>query len=199
MREEFKPYFDDNFMLAPHGEDDILFSAEFAALDIAFTKEMARTCIESVKHGNKFYPNENNQTWSHDMHTGMVCLSKITGLDYHNHWLWFNAWRRIQPWNIAFYLLIMDDIMHQVGLLLMPILSLYMVYNVLVHKYTTNGVLESSEPMIIWLMLQTIEMSLTKRVCNYIVKKRLGGWSAYANTYFVPVHPIATLMREKGL
>lgn len=211
MREEFKSFFNENYLLSPHGEDDIIYTAQFANLSKDYIINMAHMAITSLRHTkqltilgrltfyDKYYPNANNETWSHDMMTGLSCLSKQFKMDYHNQWLWFNSWRRLQPWNIAFYLFIMDDFRHHLGLLLLPILSLYMVFNLLVHKYDENNVLQTSEQLLIWLMLNTIKMPLTKRLCDYIVKKRIGSYYEYARVYFGELHPIPILMKEQNI
>lgn len=199
MREEFKPFFDENFTMSPWGEDNLLYSSEFAVLSNEFTKEMTFKAIESYNHEGTFYINENNKTFSHDMLIGLVCLSKNKGFNYHNHWQWFFGLHRIQPWNVAFYLFIMDDFRHYLGLLLLPILSLYMTFNLLVHKYDENNVLQTSEQMLIWLMLNTVKMPLTRRLCDYIVKKRVGSYYEYAKIYFGETHPIPILMKEQNI
>lgn len=209
MRREFFTYFNENWLLAPHGEDDVLYTAQFAALSSQYTVDMAVEAIESLLHRHvhlfgpiyidQFYPNPENKTFSHDMLTGLVCLSKLRQLSYHNKWVWFDCWRRLQPWNIAFYLFIMDNFLHYLGLLLLPILSLKMIWTIARPSKEPNGVLSSSGPLIIFLMLRTVDMPITTKIINYFLRKNIRLWSNYALAYYDTEHPVYKLMIEQGI
>jgi hypothetical protein len=193
--DKYKPFFDENFLLKPWGTNQILYSAEYNSLTGHFTKEMAATAISPYYHPMTDSITDNDGLKvSHDNYTGIVSLSKQVGLDIHNRFRMGN--QNWLPWNVVYYLFIMNGPLHYLGLLLLPILSIYCIFNVLVHQYTKTGFLETSEPLIIYLMLNTVQMPITKLICTFIVKKRLGSWSRYSEIYFGLQHPIYLIMKD---
>ncbi len=205
---DLTPFIDKQGLVIPSGENGILYSAELASLTPEFTVSMAQRAISSQYYPHckilgpiymdRFYPADNDKNWSRDNHIGVVSLSKLRGLSYHNKWLWWDCWRRLMPWDNVYFLFIRDDLFHYLSLPFLPILSLYMIVTVLFHTYK-NGVLDTSGAMLVRLMLNTVNMPLTKNICDYIVNKRLGGWRFYSYTYFGALHVITQLLNEKGL
>lgn len=75
--------------------------------------------------------------------------------------------------------------------LLLPLLSLSLIYSCLSSKEETSGKLKA------WMMFKTAEMTYTEKMCNMIIKanRLFRGWNKVFKVYFNEVeHPIRKLV-----
>lgn len=200
MRSSFLPYFDENGLLSPHGEDDLLYLSEFCYLakDLdTLSESYVQRAIDAFMIYAYKYRNQNGM-WSHDVHTGLVTLSRKYNLDYHKL-LFYPGWtHRIQPWNVVYYTLLAGYKFAYLGL---PILSLKMISDVLFDTYKVidgKSILETDGVLLTWLRLQTGLFPITKGICEYILKRRKKKWFEYFEIYFGNEHPNTILAKLRN-
>ena len=185
-------FFNDNGLLKPFGENEILYSSQWFLLNKMLNTVDADKitlmikALDSQIHGDELLavPGED---WSHDNHTGYLCLGRNLGFD-----LKFNAayppdwYKRMHPRDLVFWGYMWNPYIFWI---LMWIPSIAMIISCL-RKYESNGDLATSTKLLAWLRLNTIKMPLTKMICDAIIKKRWGDWSKVFSYYFKnPLHP----------
>lgn len=201
MRTEFESFFNSPGMMNPHGTNDILYSAEFNLLGGELTIEQADLGI------NKYYcrdidsfKDNDGLSISHDNYDGCMSLSKQFDLPYHKK---FRAGHQnLMPWDLIFYMFISEGIFHYISLPLLFIPSFNLIRSVYVKSYKTIGgkqILSTDGKLLAFLRINTFNLSITRYICNKIVKQRWGSWSFFFETYFGPNHPNTTLAKEKNI
>jgi hypothetical protein len=194
-------YFDKNGLVAPFGENEILYAAYFHQLKAELygvgvvNVEHVRVAIESQRKGDRFQAYSSTDTWSHDNQSGILSLMKLA-----NFKISFrdtfppDFWRRIHPRDIVSWLSI-----H------LPItMTLFQWIPALAHivacinKYESDGVtLATSGKLRAWLCVRSFNMPLTSKIINYIIKKKYGSWHAIFLYYFKDEnHPCVILSKE---
>lgn len=101
--------------------------------------------------------------------------------------------RIIHPRDLALYHLMNQT---KLSLFLLPILCIACIVSCMDKREVTSG------KLLAWTKLNFLEnrhlsIKITKRICDYIIKKKHGSWSDVFNIYFnAPHHPIAKLAKE---
>lgn len=146
-----------------------------------------------VAHKDSYNEADENP-WSHDNHTGMVTLSYLYDLPYHKR-LNYDYWiYRTQPWNLAYYATLAYPIL---GLLLKPIIAIKHVSGVI--DFTENDKTETGGKILGFVHLNILGMNLTKKLCEYILKKNtmFGSYQEVFDYYFkCEDHPNRVLFRK---
>lgn len=192
--------YNQDFLVGPYGEDQILYTAEYAQLlnnKNEYTGFMAGRAI-STSLINEELPVTNK--WSFDMHYGMVCLSKQYDFVYHKRFWWGQIHYLLVPRDLILFAFATEGIFHYLSLPFLWIASLWMILGLSISSYKTiNGkqVLATDFDLITRLYLNTFNMPITKKICDYIAKNKYGGYNLLIETYFGLAHPITLLTNKK--
>lgn len=192
---------DNEGMMYPGGENGILFTAEYCMLkdNEGFNRKHLRAAmnwaISHVTHGKNGFKSDPKEPWSHDNHTGLICISKRLGLEHHKKFFYDGWWRRIHPRDLVFYLVVRGGLM---GLLTRPFLFITSIAMILscLQSYKVRGgrkIVKTDGKILAWMRFNTINMPITKYICTRIVNKHkyFNGWRSVFTTYFVNLeHPI---------
>ena len=175
----FSEWYDENGGMSPYGENFVLFTCYFEHLTLNLPRELVKKAIETAIA-------DMNDYLSHDNWTAIVCLSKLYGFDYHEKLLTRDAWRRIHPRDIGFYLFMK----YEYRILLLPTV-LSMLYAVW-HKQITNDTLDTDGKLLSWLRLHHMNMPwLNKLLAKILVKRHNATWADIFKIYFrKEEHPI---------
>lgn len=201
MKTEFQPYFYGNGLMAPHGSNDILYLAEFCLL--TDYSEVSSTTVYQALQSWSRRDFIDSSFLSHDNHTAIVTLSEYYNFAWHRTNFFSSGWqKRLQPWNLIYYLLLFGGLPKLLGYLLLPILSLKMISDVLFDTYkiiNDKSMLTTDGLLLTWLRLHTGKFFLTKIICEFILKLRRRKWSDFFQIYFGSEHPntLLSLEREK--
>lgn len=188
MLREDKDYFDKDYGMAPHGENFVLFTAEYCRLvqmrGYNITKEAN---VDKAHHVIETALADMNDYLSHDNMTAIVCLSKQFGLHYHEKYRHRDWMRRLHPRDIIFYLYAKGSV---IGKILLPLSIISMLWAVF-HKQITNGVLDTDGKLLTWLRIETFDLKKTRRMAEFILKWRHNKrWNDIFDIYFTdPNHP----------
>jgi hypothetical protein len=196
-------YFNENGLLGPHGENDVVFTAQYYTLVLLasngspLVRENLRgkltaaidSLLASPKH---FASSAEGQPWSHDNHSALISVSQIYGLKYHTTFFYKYWWRRVHPRDLIFYIHSLGGIWRLLALPFIPLLSLIMILGAFPKYKNIDGqlVLATDGKLLSWLRLHTGNFPLTKRVYDYIIRVNYGSWTTIFGTYFRDVnHP----------
>lgn len=196
-------FFDDRGLLGPHGENDIVYTAEYYALVLLASNyktrmerilkpDLIRALESLVVERGAFLSSDSSEPWSHDNHTALISISQIYNLEYHTKFFWEGWWRRMHPRDLIFYIHSLGGFRGLLALPFIPLLSLIMILGALPSYKKIDGqlVLATDGKLLSWLRLQTGNYPLTSRIYNYIIKKRYGSWCNIFSVYFKdPEHP----------
>ena len=188
-------------ILQPGGENAVLFYSEYYLLRQLLVKVShndilrGRENILDNRVSPTFYEVNEQEGWSHDNHTGLVCLSKNTGKHIHRQLKWDNWVQRTHPRDLVFYRMIAGkkwaNLFAWIPMVAM-IVSCYQTHKV------RNGmkIVKTDGKLLAWLRFNTIKMPTTKRICDYIINKKHGGWAKQFEIYFGSEHPNTVMARE---
>jgi hypothetical protein len=176
-------YYDSNGFMAPHGENGVLFTAEYARLrqmtgkPPLFPNGDVRLPIEVTLSPGR-------DPLSHDNMTAIVCLSKQFNLGYEKNLFHREWWRRLHPRDIIFYLYMKGGILGALAkpFLFITILSgLYACY----HKQETGKTLDTDGKLLHWLRVETCDWKLTRKISSFILEDRHNmTWDDIFKIYF---------------
>lgn len=198
-------FFDSKWHMQPYGENGVLFTAEYLALQNypREWREKARIAIEAhLDEDGKWYtPNE--PTLSHDNFTAIVCLSKAYGFKYHTQ-----IFKRelihtmLHPRDFIFYLRMCDRWYSVLGLLLYPISLLAQIHSC-VTDYKKRGeqvFIKTDGKLLTWLRCKSFNIKVTSFICSKIISiktKYFGSWKKCFDIYFKDsTHPNRTMPEE---
>lgn len=203
-------HFDENGLLGPHGENDVVFTAEYYTLVLLHSKNnpmmkenlrgKLSSAIESLLTAkSNFVSRDEGQPWSHDNHTAVIAVSQIFGLNYHTKFFYKGWWRRVHPRDLIFYIHSLGGIWSILMLPFIPLLSLIMILGATPSYKNIDGqqVLATDGKLLSWLRLQTGNYPLTKRVYDSIIKEHYGSWNLIFKTYFKELDHPNRLYAEK--
>lgn len=200
----------ENCLLGPHPENSILFTSEYWHLLALFRKNKQFSIKERsqiVKAINSqllpdqsgFVSFDHNEPWSHDNHTGLICLSKLLDLPYHKKLTWKGWWRRCHPKDLIFYAYLRGGLPRLIVTPFLFILCFFMILTCHEKYKVRNGVkiLKTDGKLLTFLRLQALpDLHLTKKICDEIIIERFGSWAGVFKTYFVEEnHPNVILAR----
>jgi hypothetical protein len=177
-------FFMDNGEMSPFGENGCLFAFDYAML---YGNHQRFLNAVSGVYVDDLHLQAGDNPWSHDNHTGFVAASSILGFYFHRKYFYKYWWRRAHPRDIFFYLFMTIGNPNRpglLGLLLLPtwfftILSCFRVSE----QRSTGGKLA------FWRLL-SVNAPLVRRICTYIVTKKVGGWKRVYEIYYKdPSHP----------
>lgn len=199
MRNEFKPYFNENNMLAPHGMNDILYTAHFQALTNYFSKGEIKTLLDLHKKDREYVNSDFAGPISHDNFTAFICLSKLVSLPKHDFKPEHAWWH---PRDFIFYSYTSNNKVAQMfGFLLLWISCLIMIIGMWQENYKIidgKKVLATDGKLLTWLRINTFNLPITKWICDYIVKKKYISYELFFSIYFKDKeHPNNVLISEK--
>jgi hypothetical protein len=204
----YAKYFDDNGFLPPGGENGLLFTSEYLKLrqlldeDSMLDYNRVNFALNVYKRQDGNFLVNKKEGWSHDNHTGLVCLSHNIDADYHRKIYYSNFIQRIHPRDILFYLYIRGGITKAIAFPFMFICSISMIISCFQSfKYRRIGgemikIYKTDGKLLAWLRFNTVKMPLTKKICDYIIKKKHKGWGHIFETYFGKRHP-NTMMAKR--
>ncbi len=195
MRDSFKPFFAANYKIQPGGPNGGLYSAEYQSIADP-SDQLARLELECVAMVSS--PFILGSTYSHDNADGYYCLMHML-----EHEIPFQFGRfMLNPPNAIFYAWASGGVL---GLLATPLLfisSIAMILSCLIPgSKTINGaqVLGTDGILLARLKFNTFNLPITKLICDFIIKKKYGGYQIIFDTFFGKEHPISVISREKGL
>ena len=195
-------YIDRYGHLSPWGENGILFTAEYLRLkQIAnnrktiYDREHGLMAIEHIRVSeNEFRAIDEPN--SHDNHTAIVSISAQMGFDYHKKFFWKHWWRRIHPRDLVYYLYLKGGVARTLVKPFLFILSAAMIYSCWDTRKKPEG-LRTDGKLLAWLRLNTINMPLTKKICDNLVTTKFGGWHNIFRIYFKDLnHPNVKLAKQ---
>ena len=210
--------FNEHGLLPPHGENDIVFTAEYwylrhklepgtiwhhVNIDVtaSFIVKALMSQIKS-RFPRELVSLDRNERWSHDNHTAWLCLAKLIRPDW-NMWAFPVDWKhRCHPRDLIFYGFIRytktQNSLSTLFWLLLPFVSLTMIISCLDTRKAGNGILRTSGKLLAWLRMEAFpeEFKLTKKICDYIIKRRFGGWYEIFKIYFGEDHINTKLAKE---
>ncbi len=200
-------YFDRRGHMQPYGENGCLFSWSYSILTYnsgqMVQMSLPKKVAESITFG-KYTLKDSNTTkepWSDDNHIGLMCINKLMKQkdhflfqgfwNYDTKFFYDYWWRRWQPKHFIFFLYSCK----WTRILSLPwlwLMSLWFVGSCLNTK-KTGGVLDTDGKILIFLILSTHpEFKLTRRMCNWAIKKNklAGSWKKLFEVYYRdPKHP----------
>ena len=181
-------YFDKDNLIAPFGENGILFAAEYFRLrkmnnvDLPTDKEKAMKAIQSQQKSFTWLQALDGEPNSHDNHTAITSLSYQFGLDYHKQYFYRDWTHRIHPRDIGYYLYLRFGAKKYLSFLLVPtIISMIISCRYYIEK---NGYPATSTKLLTWLRIETLDMKITRKICTYMINKSFGSWYELFNIYF---------------
>ncbi len=199
MRNEFKPYFDSIYGMAPFGSNNILFTAEYTTIA---KNEDQLTQLQVAQLLSFKNPAMDEENWSRDNHYGFLALSKRFNLTFHNRLYPSNIKYALQPGDLIFFLWASGGLISTIVSPLLFVTSIAMILSVLITSYKSiNGkeVLATDGQLLTWLAINNFNLPITKYLCDKIVNKKYGGYYTFFHTYFGPNHPNTVLFTENGL
>jgi len=195
----------DTHTIGPFGENEILFTAEYWMFKKLLKEEInideMDAAIKSQELPDKsgFVSKDKNESWSHDNHSGLVCLSKLAGLDYHKKFFYKDMWRRMHPRDLIFYAYVSGGLLGFLATFFLPLLSIIMIISCMASYKNIDGdmVPATDGKILSWLRLNTINMPITKMICNLLIKKNFKTWDKVFAIYFKDAdHDINVLARK---
>lgn len=197
-------YFDQNNLMAPYGENAILFTCTYgilvqkyvgpnAGINQAFFVDKA---IRSLLIEPNLFKVNPTEPFSHDNMTGIVCASKVLGLPWHKES--YEDWsHRIHPRDLIFYAYMQGGSSKILAYPFLPILALIMLItcNPWFMKYKIrNGVklLKTDGRILCWLRLNSANLPITKYLCTKLLQmdKDFGSWKKVFDYYYADsAHP----------
>lgn len=194
----FRPYFFDNGLMAPHGMNDILFTAEFKALGGDLPQEMIISAI------NKHYDSQWNlvnsdgsEVISHDNLTALYCISQLANLPKPG---FKPEHAYLHPRDFFFYMWASGGVLGAIGTLFLWIPFLCMVESVLNTTYKNidgQDVMATDGKLLTWLRINSFNLPITKWICDRIVKWKYGSYQSFFDLYFKdPNHPNRVLAAQ---
>ena len=191
MEKRDEEYFDHMWLMQPWGENSILYTAEFAALGGDLKPYQAILAI-----GAHWEPDldrfwfDDDEGWSYDNMTAIYCLSFKFGLNVHRRLYWNNAHAMAHPRDFCFYLWLAQPVL---GLPFLWVTSLCMIWCALFTTYKDidgEKVIATDGDLLSFLRLRSTHMPITQLICDFIMKKKWGGWERFFRIYFKdPFHP----------
>lgn len=199
-------YFDENGMMTPGGENGILFTAEYVTLakegEYNMSKLFAYEAIKSQQIGpHTFQSVDKKEPWSHDNHTGMVCMSKIMDLNFHKKFFWSGWWRRAHPRDVVFYLYMKGGIIGALAwfFLWIPMISMIVSCATTYKVRGARRFVATDGKLLTWLRCKAGNLHLTYWICSEIIsrKEKFGSWYKVFKIYFKHNdHPNVRLAKE---
>jgi hypothetical protein len=195
--------FDSKGFMAPYGENGILFTSE----NYALRKKAGLNLSEIEGHSYKAMQhvfNENRtditfgdekDTWSHDNHTGLVCLSKNMDDTLHKKFFYKQWWRRAHPRDWIFFWWIKGGLVGAIANCFMWIHTLIVLQTCLDTRKASNGKLDTDGKILAWLRVNSFHMPITKKIVNWAIDKH-GGWKDVFIVYFGLNHPNSQFSEE---
>lgn len=200
MKEEYKKYFDNDFLMEPHGSNDLIFTCQYDILtkDISPSDSLTN---DQLRRSLYTFINKELTEDSHDNHDAAICVSKRSVLTYHKQYKFGKF--MLHPRDFIFYGWVTGGFF---GLLFLPFLwisTICMIESVLNTTYKTiNGVqvLETDGKLLTWMKINTFNLPVTKFICDFIVKRKYNGYKLFFDTYFKdPHHPNRILAGELNI
>lgn len=200
MRDSFKTYFDSNMLLEPGPDNKILFTSEYCSLaqkDDQLTQKQVLNLLRLIN------PTASKDIWSRDNHFGFIALSKRFGLNYHKK-MWLGDIKYLlQPSDVIFFMYATEGFLSFLAFPLLFISSIAMILTVFLTSYETindQQVLNTSGKILTWLTINSFNLPITKKICDFIVKKKFGSYQVFLDIYFAdPNHPIRVLAKEQSV
>jgi hypothetical protein len=181
--------FDENGYIQPAGENGSLFTSYLLHI-VPYNKIVRVNAEKAIEAALVDY----NDYLSHDNVTGIVCASKLLGLDYHKNLFLRDWWRRAHPRDIGFYLFMKFNL--KIFLVPTIISMLYACW----HKQITMGNLDTDGKILSWLRLKHMNMPWVEELCLAILVERhnLTSWSEVFEIYFGENHIIPVLLEDRA-
>lgn len=191
----FKGYFYSNYLMSPHGDNDILYLTEYVKLNGTgigvIEANLAINCYYNSI--TKTFHNIDGSSISLDNYDAIMCLSKHFYLNYHKKFRWGH--QNLCPWDLLFYLHISESYFNWLGTLFLWIPSIWMIISIL-----TSSAQSTSTALLTWIKLQSFNLPITKWICNKLVKFKVKSWYTYFENYFKDSnHPnriLASILKE---
>lgn len=190
--------YDSNYLVGPHGEDDILYTAIYSnltknlQLKEQYTPGMAYIAINSI-----LQKGELPVGWSFDMHYGLISLSHQYLMRYEDRLWWKQFHYLLVPRDLILFTYVSGDWAKIIAFPFLWIWSIWIILGALITTYKIiNGqqVLATDGLLITWLVLNTFKFPITKKIVDYIVRKKYVCYANLASIYYGNEHPITKLM-----
>ena len=179
-------YWDKNYHLHPHktkySENGILYAFYYHLLYKQFHKHLYELKIGLALSSFR----DNPYNLSHDNVTAYKCLYLFMFRKPSTHR--FAHWhRRVHPRDIIFWRMLESSIFRFLAI----IPAIAMVISCFRSREHT------SSKLLAWSRLEIVNMPLTKRICDYLIKRTHGSWSDVFAIYFKDTnHPCNVLARS---
>ncbi len=209
MRNEFKPFFKDNFRMASFGMNECLYSTEFlflGGLDQSALEDLEQLYFASSLYNYQFtlkgiiINSDKTIPVSHDNMTALTCLTsryefnKPKFSPEHAYW---------HPRDFFFYAYMNGTgLIKAFGFLFSWVTSICLIYSILFDSYKTiNGqqILATDGKLLTFLVINTGKYNLTKAVCEFILRRKDKKFADYFLVYFGDQHPNYILAKEKSV
>ena len=185
-------FINQNNLVEPVGENGSLFASEFLILSKkskaseSFLNEFSIKLILFLFRNGKIQCEDENEPWSHDNHTGFVCMSKILGFSYHKKFFYSEWYRRLHPRDLIFYNYIRGGIWKYAMIPFLPLLSIILIESCrLTYKNIDGDKVPSTDGILLtWLRLNAVSMPITEKICTKLVVKNYGSWKNVFRIYF---------------
>ncbi len=196
MREPFRLFFDEDYRLFPQGPNGTLYTAEYMSIASPEDQLDHYQVLRALVKGS--YQSLGTD-YSHDNADGYICLNYL-GFKQRTP---FRLGRfMLNPPNGIFYAWASGGLLGLLALPFLPISSIAMIISCLFTSYKEiNGVqvLETDGILLARLRFNTFNLSITKRICDFIIKKKYGGYQKIFDTFYGQFHPISIISKERGL
>jgi len=174
----------------------LLFAAEYWVLKNKhrggledYEKYKSAVAISYVRTEKGFKDSPTTQEpWSHDNHTGLVCLSKICGFKEHKQ-LYPSLWRTmLHPRDLIFYSWAAGRWYSRIAWFFLWIPMIAMVVTCLQDYKVRNGqnILKTDGKILTWLRINSFNLPVTKWLCTLAIRnnKEFGSWKRCFSIYF---------------
>ncbi|NIO44437.1 MAG: hypothetical protein GTN36_02685 [Candidatus Aenigmarchaeota archaeon] len=201
----------DSWKIYPFGENSILFFTEYCFLNnlldnryLDKKKKLIKQIHEELWFEDKYKDDINTiENWSHDNHTALLCLFKKTYKRLPSYVEVFpvDFLYRTHPRDLIFYMYISNNkLLKFVSFWFLWVLSLTMIITCLQDYKYRNGlkILKTDGKILTWLRLQTVNMPITKWICNKIIEHKWTNWYYVFRYYFQQDdnHPIVKTAKK---
>lgn len=196
-----KEFINEKGLVAPFGENSVLFTAEYVILSLKEGKDpellrsMMVSAIESYRKEDGHLEFDEKEGFSHDNRTAVVCISKILGMNYHTEEK-FKHWKQyMHPRDIVFYNYLKGGWRKLLATFFMWMPILDMIFTCASTYKVRNGkrIVKTDGKLLAWVRLHTVEMKLVSKICTYLLSKNMffKTWKNVFNIYFTDfAHPI---------
>lgn len=202
MIKNYDDYFDSNWHMKPYGENGVLFTAYYLALQNfpIEHRSHAKKAIEAHKRADGGWYSVQDPNMSHDNMTAVVCLSRAYNLEYHKQPSLISLRTMLHPRDLIFYHLIAEKFYSPLLWLLYPICFMAQLVSCL-SKYKVRNdqkILKTDGKLLTWLRIKTLKLRVTNIFCKLALKlnRDFGSFQNCFKMYFGLDHPNSTMPKE---